>query len=223
MTASTLIQKHLAEKGLASRREGERLVREGKVLVNGARASNGQMINPAHDVVTIDATHASSKMTIAAHKPRGIVCSRNPLEGTTIFELFPQFNHLHVVGRLDKESEGLLLLSNDGLLTRLVTGADHTVEKEYVVTVRENVFAGMMEKMSKGIVIDGKKTLPCSASLTSRHSFTIILKEGRKHQIRRMCEACKLTVESLQRVRIGNVPLGSLKPSTFTTVTVKVF
>lgn len=222
---SILIQKYLAEQGIVSRREGEKLVREGKVLVNGVRAANGQHIDPQKDKVELDKHHAEQKITVAVHKPRGIVCSRNPLEGKTIFELLPQFENLHVVGRLDKESEGLLLLTNDGLITRKVTGEDHTVEKEYIVTVRERLFSGIMERMSKGIIIDSKKTLPCTAKINKSptNSFTIILKEGRKHQIRRMCEACKLTVESLKRVRIGVVKLENLGVGKYRTVTTKVF
>lgn len=213
-----LIQKYCAEQGMCSRREGERLVREGKVRVNGVRATNGQMIDPTRDTVTIDSAHVEEKITIALHKPRGIVCSRNSNEGKTVFDMFPQFSHLHLVGRLDKESEGLLLLTNDGRITRLVTGDTHTIEKEYVVTVRERLFPGLMERMARGILIDGTKTLPCTATITkndTEHVFTIILKEGRKHQIRRMCEACKLTVVSLKRVRIGSLLLGKLKSGAF--------
>lgn len=239
--SAILIQKYLAEAGIVSRREGERLVREGKVLVNGARATNGQHIDPKKDKVELDKNHAEQKITVAVHKPRGIVCSRNPLEGKTIFQLLPQFDNLHVVGRLDKESEGLLLLTNDGLVSRKVTGEDHTVEKEYVVTVRERLFPGITERMEKGIVIDGEKTLPCTAHIDPAsqspdtlpitykgqtfvpQTFTIILKQGRKHQIRRMCEACKLTVVSLKRVRIGTVQIENLAPGKYRTVTTKVF
>jgi 23S rRNA pseudouridine2604 synthase len=229
-----LIQKYLAEQGICSRREGEKLVREGGVLVNGIVATNGQIVQSEKDVVTLSKLSTVQKVTIAVHKPRGIVCSRNTAEGTTIFELLPHFAHLHVVGRLDKESEGLLLLTNDGLITRKVTGADHTVEKEYVVVVRERIFPGMMQRMRSGIVIDGQKTLPCTATVLDAgrtyienthapNAFCITLKEGRKHQIRRMCEACKLTVVSLTRVRIGSVELGELGVGKYEAVTKKMF
>jgi pseudouridine synthase len=209
----------MADIGLTSRRVGERLVREGKVLVNGKRAAVAQMVDPSKDKVTVDAAHTKTneKITLAFHKPRGIVCSRNEEEGQTVFDLLPQFSHLSLVGRLDKQSEGLILLTNDGLITRKVTGADHTVEKEYIVTVRERLFPGIMERMSKGIAIDGKKTLPCIAKINKapENSFTIVLNEGRKHQIRRMCEACKLTVDSLMRVRVGAIQLGTLAPGKY--------
>jgi 23S rRNA pseudouridine2604 synthase len=243
MSAHTtiLIQKYLAEQGIVSRREGERLVHEGKVLVNGVRATNGQHIDPTTDTVELDKEHAEQKITIAVHKPRGIVCSRNPLEGKTIYQLLPQFENLHVVGRLDKESEGLLLLTNDGLVSRKVTGEDHTVEKEYVVTVRERLFQGLMERMQNGIIFDGEQTLPCIATINPEsldkdaqpvtykgqtfvpQTFTIVLKQGRKHQIRRMCEACKLTVVSLKRVRIGHVKIEKLEVGKYRTVAGKIF
>jgi 23S rRNA pseudouridine2604 synthase len=223
MNSLILIQKHLAEAGIVSRREGERLVKEGTVLVNGVRAKAGQLVNPLTDVVTLAPEGKEKKVTVAVHKPRGIVCSRNPLEGKTIFELLPQFEQLHVVGRLDKDSEGLLLLTNDGLVTRKITGADHAVEKEYIVTVRENVFEGIMNTIMAGVMIDGQKTLPCTAKVLDHHSFSIILKEGRKHQIRRMCESSRLTVESLKRIRVGNVLLGEMEEGAYRTITEKLF
>lgn len=210
-----IIQKRLAELGLCSRREGERLVMQGKVQINGKVATIGAMVDPVKDTVTIGTNEEprAAYETVAIYKPRSIVCSKNSAEGKTVFDALPQYAHLNTVGRLDKESEGLLLLTNDGLLAAAVTGDDHRVEKEYVVTVRERLFPGVMQKMEKGIMLDGEKTLPCTARMRdNRTSFTIIIREGKKHQIRRMCDACHLTVESLKRVRIGAVTLGKLRP-----------
>ncbi len=209
-----IVQKILAERGLCSRREGERLVAAGKVTINGVIARVGALADPEKDIVAI-AGHAAEipKMTVAVYKPRGIVCSKNTAEGKTVFELLPQYASLNTVGRLDKESEGLLLLTNDGRLTRAVTGDDHRIEKEYIVEVREELFPGLMQKMEKGIMIDGERTLPCVAKMRdNRRSFSIILREGKKHQIRRMCDACHLTVLSLKRIRIGDVRLLKLRP-----------
>ncbi len=209
-----IVQKILAERGLCSRREGERLVAAGKVTVNGSVARVGTFADPDKDDVAIVGQAAEiPKMTVAVYKPRGIVCSKNNAEGKTVFELLPQYASLNTVGRLDKESEGLLLLTNDGRLTRAVTGDDHRIEKEYIVDVREEIFPGLMQKMEKGIMIDGERTLPCIAKMReNRRSFSIVLKEGKKHQIRRMCDACHLTVLSLKRIRIGDVRLLKLRP-----------
>ncbi|MFM2414953.1 MAG: pseudouridylate synthase specific to ribosomal small subunit, rRNA pseudouridine2604 synthase [Candidatus Parcubacteria bacterium] len=207
-----IVQKVLAERGFCSRREGERLVAAGKVRINGSVAPIGALVS-AQDDVTIEGFSLDEKQTVAVYKPRGIVCSRNGDEGKTIFESLPQYEQLHAVGRLDKESEGLLILTNDGRLTRGVTGDDHRIEKEYIVEVREEVFPGLMQKMEKGIMIDGERTRPCTARLReNKHSFMITLKEGRKHQIRRMCDACHLTVVSLKRIRIGSVRLLKMRP-----------
>lgn len=199
---------------MCSRREGERLVAAGKVTINGTVARVGALADPDKDIVAIVGQAADTpKMTVAVYKPRGIVCSKNNAEGKTIFELLPQYASLNTVGRLDKESEGLLLLTNDGRLTRAVTGDDHRIEKEYIVEVREEIFPGLMQKMEKGILLDGERTLPCIAKMRdNRKSFSIILREGKKHQIRRMCDACHLTVLSLKRIRIGDVRLLKLRP-----------
>jgi 23S rRNA pseudouridine2604 synthase len=211
-----LIQKHLANTGQSSRREGEKLVREGKVYVNGVRATPGQMIDPKKDSVELKDV-SQVKMTVMIYKPRGVVCSENTAEGKTVAQAFPQFASLNYVGRLDKDSEGLLLLSNDGLITRLITGEDDSVEKEYVVETREKVLGGMMTKMEKGIKLDGEKTktLPCKATIINPNCYRIILTEGRKHQVRRMADACGLTVESLKRIRIGKLRLGSMQSGRF--------
>ena len=137
------------------------------------------------------------------------------MEGRTVFELFPKFKNLNAVGRLDKESEGLLLLSNDGVITSLVTGDNHLVEKEYQVEVQENLSPSKVKRIADGIRIDGKMTLPAKAKILSPHSFSIILKEGRKHQIRRMCDALNLTVVSLKRLRIGNIFLKGIRPGAY--------
>jgi 23S rRNA pseudouridine2604 synthase len=189
-------------------------VLQGKVLINGVRAKIGALADPDKDAVSImGMEEAPEKQTIALHKPRGIVCSKNSEEGKTVFDLLPQYAGLNTVGRLDKESEGLLLLTNDGRLARGVTGEDHRIEKEYIVEVREEIFPGLMQKMEKGIIIDREKTLPCTATMRdNRHSFNIVLKEGKKHQIRRMCDACHLTVVSLKRIRVGSIRLLKLRP-----------
>jgi pseudouridine synthase len=149
-------------------------------------------------------------MTIALYKPRGITSSKNSAEGKNVFEAFPKLKDLNTVGRLDKESEGLLLLSNDGIVTKAVTGEQHSVEKEYEVTVREEVRNWHIRKMEEGIMLDGKKTLPAEGELIDGHTFRLVIKEGRHHQIRRMADAMHLTITRLIRLRVGNITLEGL-------------
>lgn len=217
------IQKYLSEQGVCSRREAEDLIKRGLVALNGVvvREMGVQMI-PGKDKVTVlpfGQREISQKQSIIFYKPRGITSSRIKSEGTTVYELLPQFEDLDIVGRLDKASEGLLLLSNDGVIAKAVTGEAHAVEKEYEVTVREDVNAGRLKKLEPGIILEDGPTLPCLTQLVGPHRFRIIIREGRKHQIRRMCEFLHLTVVQLRRLRIGPITLGDLKPGAFRALT----
>jgi pseudouridine synthase len=209
------IQKYLSEQGVCSRREAEDLIRRGLVSVNGKTVREmGIQIDPDVDVVKLlngCEKIMSEKTTVALYKPRGVVSSRIPSEGKTIFDMFPQFLQLNIVGRLDKESEGLILLSNDGAVTKAVTGDKHTTEKEYEVIVREDIPSRMKHLFEAGIKLDDGPTLPAKVNIISPHIFRIVIREGRKHQIRRMCEFMHLTVVNLKRVRIAHIVLGKLK------------
>jgi len=216
------IQKYLSQKGVLSRREAEKYLQKGLIKVNGKVVTElGTKIDPEKD--TVDVTNNNSlipqKESVLVNKPRGVVVSNQNTEGETIFEIFPQYSHLSAVGRLDKESDGLLILSNDGVIAKKVTGPDHTIEKEYVVTVREDITPAIVKRLESGIKIDKEMTLPAKVQKKDRHTFSIILVEGKKHQIRRMCDAVRLTVESLTRIRIGNITdkklrLGKSRPLT---------
>jgi 23S rRNA pseudouridine2605 synthase len=214
------IQKYLSQNKILSRREAESFMLRGLVKCNGAVIKNlGFQMDPEKDKIEVLGSKATKtgeeKITVAVNKPKGFVCSRSLAEGRTVFDLLPQFKHLNTVGRLDKESEGLILLSNDGVITSAITGDEHKIEKEYEVTVRETVLAGGVKKMEEGMMLDDGPTLPARAKKTSPHSFNIILKEGRKHQIRRMADVLGLTVTKLRRVRIGNLKLGGLGVAKF--------
>jgi pseudouridine synthase len=217
------IQKYLSERGILSRREAEKFMKEGLIAVNGKVVRElGTKVDPEKDrveVIGAAATKLRSKMTVAVYKPRGILSSKNEKEGKTIFETLPQFKDLNSVGRLDGESEGLLLLSNDGVLTSVVTGADHLIEKEYEVKVREKIRPNMIVKMQEGIMLEDGPTLPAKVKATDSNSFSIILREGRKHQIRRMTSALRLTVTKLKRVRVGEITLKGLHPGGFRMLT----
>lgn len=217
------IQKYLSQQGICSRRQAEVFIERGLVSVNGTVVrTQGVQIDPGRDVVTLapEAQRTVGGTTaIAINKPRGVTSSRVREEGKHVFDLFPQFDHLNVVGRLDKESEGLLILSNDGPLARAITGDAHVTEKEYVVTVREHVTDKKIAVLAPGITLEDGPTLPCTVSFVSPHSFRIVLREGRKHQIRRMCNFVHFTVESLKRIRIGTVTLAGIAPGAYRTLT----
>ena len=213
------IQKYLSEQKILSRREAKEYIIHGLIKLNGkvCRETGAQM-DPEKDKITIltpPKSMTENKMTVLVYKPRGIVCSKVEEEGKTIFELLPEFKDLNTVGRLDKSSEGLILLSNEGPVTSAVTSDKHLIEKEYEVSTREDVVPAQMEKMTKGILLEDGMTLPAQAKKTGQNRFKIILKEGRKHQIRRMANAVNLTITSLKRVRIGNIKLKGLRPSQF--------
>lgn len=219
------IQKYLSQQKVLSRRETEDYIRKGLIKCNGKVVRElGFQMNPEKDKIEIvksGKAMLSNKITVAINKPRGIVSSpssaklqtgkKNKEEGKTLFEIFPEFANLNAVGRLDKDSEGLILLSNDGVVTSSVTGSEHKIEKEYEVTVREDINNSKIKWMERGLKIEDGMTLPAKAMLLNKHSFRIILKEGRKHQIRRMCAALNLTVLKLRRLRIGNINLKGLR------------
>lgn len=215
------IQKYCSEQGICSRREAEDYIVRGLIKVNGKVVRElGTQIDPEKDTVELIQerrnARAENKITVLCNKPRGYVCSKIKDEGPTIFDLFPQFTFLNTVGRLDKDSEGLILLSNDGVITRAVTGDDHLVEKEYEVHVRENLTPAKLQKLASGVDLgEGIKTLPAKVKLVAPHIFRIILREGKKHQIRRMTSAVFLTIEKLRRVRIGNLTIQGLPQGAF--------
>ena len=222
------IQKYFSEKGILSRREAERALLAGRIRINGVVVKTlGTVINPDTDRIELAQEKISrdkpAQKTFAIYKPRGIVCSKNSAEGKTIFDLFPTLKkyNLNTVGRLDKESEGLLLLSNDGTITNAITGGSHRIKKEYEITVRERVTQSALKKMESGIRLDDGMTLPAQTTRISDHVFRIILVEGRNHQIRRMANALRLTISSLKRVRIGNITLNNISSGTYRELTNK--
>jgi pseudouridine synthase len=216
------IEKYLSEQGIMSRREAKKYLIEGLITINGRIPEPGEKFDPLKDTLNYGKKiqHLlSEKITVAVYKPRGIVSSKDTDRGKNIFDIFPQFKDLHTVGRLDKDSEGLILLSNDGMITKAITGKDHLIEKEYIVNVRETYLPWMAKKMSEGMKLDDGWTLPAIAKRIDAHTFSIILREGRKHQIRRMANECKLTITSLKRVRVHTILLGAMLPGNFKKLT----
>lgn len=207
------LERAIAHKGLASRREAKKLIKSGSVAVNGKIVKEtGFGVLLEKDTIAVKNISNTPKEAVLIYKPRGIETSKTSPENKDIHDRLPTLSHLSPIGRLDKDSEGLIVLSNDGTLAKALTKENSSVEKEYLVTVRELITPEAISKLSTGIMLDKVMTKPAKTKKVSKSSFTIVLQEGRKHQIRRMCDACRLTIESLVRIRIGHLKIGSMKP-----------
>ena len=215
------LQKFMAEHGVASRRKSEELIAAGKVKVNGHIAQIGDKINPYKDLVTVRGekiTHIKKRkmIYIMLHKPRGYVTTVSDERGRkTVMDLIPDIKErVYPVGRLDKDSEGLLLLTNDGVFTNCMTHPSHEYAKVYRVTVRPAVNDVVLNNLRSGIELDGKKTAPAEVTVLSEEENRVvlefILREGRNREIRRMCESQGLEVARLKRTAIGSLKLGML-------------
>ena len=216
------LQKFMAEQGVASRRKSEDLIRAGKVKVNGHVAEIGMKINPRKDLVTVGKQKLTNvknrKMVyVMLNKPRGYVTTvSDELGRKTVMNLLPDFGcRIYPVGRLDKDSEGLLLLTNDGSFTNCMTHPSHEYAKVYRVTVRPSVNDDILFNLRNGIEIDGRMTAPCEVTVLTEEENRVVLEfilhEGRNRQIRKMCESQGLEVARLKRISIGPVKLGMLK------------
>lgn len=213
------LQKYMAECGVASRRKCEELIQMGKVKVNGHVAEIGCKINPKKNLVTVRGKkiNKEEKMYyIMLNKPRGYVTTvSDELGRKTVMDLVNIDARVYPVGRLDKDSEGLLILTNDGSFANALTHPKHNYAKVYRVTVRPKVTDEILEALRNGIEIDGRKTAPCDINVITEEEGRVvlefILREGRNRQIRKMCEAVGLEVARLKRISIGPVKLGMLK------------
>ncbi len=222
------LQKFLAEAGIASRRAAEQIILEGRVAVNGETVSElGKKVDPLHDRIMVDGkgVKARRKIYLALNKPRGLVCSRkDELGRATIYDLLPkEWGHLHSIGRLDFNSEGLLFLTNDGELSLRVTHPRYGIRKKYVATVDGRVEEGMLRKFERGIFAEGEKLRAEKTRLVSASGSQSVveldLAEGKYREVRRMFESQGRTVKKLQRIQIGKIKLGELKLGKWRTLT----
>lgn len=209
----TRINKFLSEAGVCSRRAADRLIEENRVTIDGAVAQMGSRVFDGC-VVCVDGkpiVKDVEPVVIAFHKPAGIVCTAQKKEKNNVIDFIGYPKRIFPVGRLDKDSEGLLLLTNDGELMNRILKASESHEKEYVVTVDKEVTRDFLKRMENGVPVLDRITAPCKTEKINRFSFRIILTQGLNRQIRRMCEYFGYHVVKLRRVRIMNICLGALK------------
>lgn len=207
------INKYLAHEGLTTRREADTLIEKGAVLINGKKAVLGQMVEKG-DSVELLKDKNKKYVYLAFNKPKGIVThspQRNEKEIKDIIKMKDVFP----VGRLDKESHGLIILTNDGRITQRLLDPENRHEREYFVATKQKLRNNFKEKMAAGIQIEGYKTRPAKVSLMGENKFKIILTEGKRHQIRRMMVALFNEVTDLKRIRISNIKLDRLSPGEF--------
>jgi 23S rRNA pseudouridine2604 synthase len=208
------INKYISESGKASRRGADKLITEGRVTINGKRVTPGSQVEPGDDV-RVDGNPirvARNYVYIALNKPVGITSTTEKGVKGNIVDLVNHPLRIFNIGRLDKDSEGLILLTNDGDIVNEILRAENKHEKEYIVSVDKPITPEFLKKMSEGVKILGTKTLPCEIVQLSKFDFQIILTQGLNRQIRRMCAELGYDVYRLQRTRIMNIHLGNLPP-----------
>jgi 23S rRNA pseudouridine2605 synthase/23S rRNA pseudouridine2604 synthase len=213
-TPKIRLQKYLAHAGICSRRHGEELILAGKVWVNGRVVMElGTRVDPLVDTVEIDGKPVLQQrrlIYIALNKPRGVVTSCEQPGEKLVTDMVNVPERIYPIGRLDKDSSGLLLLTNDGPLHHRLSHPSFDHEKEYVVTLTAPVSDSALQKMADGMLLSGKRTRPAEIHRISLRRFRIILKEGRNRQIRRMVQKVELIVSGLERIRIAGIRLGKL-------------
>ncbi|MFL6592008.1 MAG: pseudouridine synthase [Luteimonas sp.] len=214
------LNKHISDAGVCSRREADGLIAEGRVTVNGARARIGAEVEEG-DEVRIDGqglrarTAAKGKrrhVYIALNKPVGVTSTTDTAIKENIVDFVGHEQRIFPVGRLDKDSEGLILLTSNGDIVNAILRAENKLEKEYLVAVNHQVTDAFLRGMARGVPVHGEMTLPCKVGKLGPFGFRIVLVQGLNRQIRLMAAHFKYRVKQLVRVRIGNVKLGHLKP-----------
>lgn len=208
------INKYISESGKASRRGADKLITDGRVTINGKRATIGSQVEPGDDV-RLDGNQirvARNNVYIALNKPVGITSTTEKGVKGNIVDLVNHPLRIFNIGRLDKDSEGLILLTNDGDIVNEILRSENRHEKEYIVSVDKPITPEFLKRMSEGVKILDTKTLPCEVVQLSKFEFRIILTQGLNRQIRRMCAELGYDVYRLQRIRIMNIHLGNLPP-----------
>lgn len=214
------LNKYLADCGICSRREADKLIEQGKVTVNGQTAATGCKVTK-QDSIAVNGRQLQGrppKVVLAFYKPVGVTCTEQDKHAEKIINDYVKYPvRVTYAGRLDKDSEGLLLLTNDGDLIEAVMRGAHKHEKEYVVKVNKEIEPPFLEKMAAGVYLPELKqtTRPCEIRQTGKYTFQIILTQGLNRQIRRMCRACGYEVRQLKRIRVMNIRLEQLTPGKY--------
>ncbi len=204
------INKYLRDKGIASRREADQIIAEGRVFVNGKRAEMGMTVGE-QDKVILRGKNKKEYQYLAYYKPRGLATQSQEGSESVIAQWREQ--GLFPIGRLDKESEGLLILTNDGRLTTKLLSTESKFEKEYIVKVTEKLRKGIPAIFEKGMETEAfGRLLPAKTKIIDSHTLSVILNEGKRHQIRVMLSELGYEVLNLKRIRIGHISLGKLRP-----------
>lgn len=221
------LNKYISDTGVCSRREADRLIGEGRVTVNGIRARVGAELGD-DDVVQIDGQALAKRSAapgkrrhvyIALHKPVGITCTTESSVKGNIVDFIDHRERIFPIGRLDKDSEGLILLTSNGDIVNAILRAENKLEKEYLVAVNHPVSPDILRGMARGVPVHGQLTLPCRTAPLGKFGFRITLVQGLNRQIRLMAAHFKLRVKQLVRVRIGPVKLAHLKPGQWRNLT----
>ncbi|MBA3706071.1 MAG: 23S rRNA pseudouridine(2604) synthase RluF [Bacteroidetes bacterium] len=208
----TRINKFISETGFCSRREADKLIEQGRVTINGVKPEMGTKVNPG-DEIKIDGKLLKSKeasIYIAFNKPIGITCTTDLKDKDNIIDFINHQKRIFPIGRLDKPSEGLIFLTNDGDIVNKILRAGNNHEKEYIVTVDKPITTDFIKKMGSGVAILETVTQKCFVEQLDKNKFRIILIQGLNRQIRRMCEALDYAVKRLKRVRIMNINLDGI-------------
>lgn len=212
--SSISLNKFISDTGYCSRREADRLIEAGRVMLNHEIAVTGNRYSPGDEVVVdgsiLKPIPKEKKIILAFNKPTGITTTTDTNIPGNIISFIQYPKRIFPIGRLDKDSQGLIFLTNDGDLVNKILRAGNKHEKEYSVRVHKPIDGLFLKNMSDGVRIEGKKTLPCRIRQTGKQTFNIILVQGLNRQIRKMCEALGYTVTFLQRVRIMHIPLGTI-------------
>ena len=218
---SVRLNKYLSEAGVCSRREADRLIESGKVTVDGVTAQMGMRVT-AGQIVKVGKKTVSKQdemIVLAVNKPKGIVCTEDQRERDSIVRFLNYPVRVTYAGRLDKDSRGLLLMTNNGDIINQMMRAANRHEKEYKVTVDKEITEQFIKKMSEGVPILDTVTRPCTVKKIGKYTFSIILTQGLNRPIRRMCAAFGYEVKDLVRIRIMNIRLGSLKEGAYRKLT----
>ena len=220
-TEPVRLNKYLSEAGVCSRREADRLIADGRVTVDGRIAQTGMRVSPGQEVrVGRKVVSKRDEMVgLAINKPKGIVCTEEKRERNSIVRFLNYPIRVTYIGRLDKDSRGLLLMTNNGDIINRMMRSANCHEKEYKVTVDKEITEEFIEKMSGGVPILDTVTRPCRVTKIGKYTFSIILTQGLNRQIRRMCGALGYEVRDLLRVRVMNIRLGSLKEGEYRKLT----